>query len=710
MSKWAHSKVRSEHVGRKAVVYLRQSSMKQVRENLESQRLQYALAERARKVGFAEVEVIDCDLGVSAAIGSEREGFDRLVSEVAQGQVGAVVSREVSRLSRTDKDWCHLLEVCQIFDTLIMDEDQIYDLSEIDDQLVLGIKGTMSVVELKVLRMRMLQGRDEKARRGELRTRLAPGFAHDSTGKLVLHPDQRVRDAILRIFRKFRELWSARQVFMWFHDNEIMLPVNHWGGGVAELEWKLPTLSFIQGVLRNPIYAGAYVYGRRPVETVFEDGKLRKRAGSPREPEECRVFLRDHHEGYIDWQEYELNRKRLRRNSMRFESDPATAAVRGGHGLLGGVLRCGHCGRKLYVRYQGRKGKTPRYFCKGDYDSGGSYCLSFGGHKVDRRFSEEILQVLSPLGIEASLRATDELRSQHEDRLQALSLELEQFDYEVQRSFEQYDQVDPRNRLVAAELERRWNAKLDEQEHVRVALATLNADRQPVTSEVEAKLRRLGEDFGQVWQDPGCPAKLKKKIVHSLVEEITVTLDEDASMLRFVVHWKGGCHTDLDLEKPRSATATKTSLDALEVIRKMAPRYGDGQIAAVLNKSGLRTGQDKRWTQTRVATARRNYSIPGQREATPDPDILTLSQAAKHCCVSQYTIQQLVKRGLLENNQVVIHAPWELRREDLDSAPIRATLDRLKRTGKLALKGGHLRFQIGLPLENKEDDNEGYYG
>jgi len=709
MSKWGHSKVRSEHVSRKAVVYLRQSSMKQVRENLESQRLQYALAERARKVGFAEVEVIDHDLGVSAAIGSEREGFQHLVSEVALGQVGAVVSREVSRLSRTDKDWCHLLEVCQIFDTLIMDEDQVYDLSEIDDQLVLGIKGTMSVVELKVLRMRMLQGRNEKARRGELRTRLAPGFAYDSTGKMVLHPDERIRDAIARIFLKFRELWSARQVFMWFHDNEIRVPVNHWGGGAAELEWKLPTLSFIQDALRNPIYAGAYVHGRRPVETVFSDGKLTKRAASPRQPEECRVFLRDHHEGYIDWQEYERNRKRLRKNCMRFESDPATAAVRGGHGLLGGVLRCGHCGRKLQVRYWGRKGTTPRYFCKGDYDSGGSYCLSFGGHKVDQRFSHEILQVLSPLGIEASLRATQELRSQHGDRVQALSLELEQLDYEVQRAFEQYDQVDPRNRLVAAELERRWNAKLDEQDRVRDALATLNAARQPVSSEVEAKLRRLGEDFAQVWHDSGCPAELKKKIVHSLIEEITVTLDEESAMLHFVVHWKGGCHTALDLEKPRPATATKTSADALEVLRKMAPRYGDGQIAAVLNKSGLRTGRGKRWTQTRVATARRNYSIAGQWTMIPDPDILNLSQAAKHCGVSQYTIQQLVKCGLLKNNQVVTHAPWELERENLDSDPIRATLDHLRRTGRLIPVGGHLGSQIELPLENKEDDNEGYY-
>ncbi len=709
MSDWDHPKVRSEHVSRKAVVYLRQSSMKQVRENLESQRLQYALADRARKAGFAEVEVIDRDLGVSAAVGSDREGFERLVSEVALGQVGAVVSREVSRLSRTDKDWCHLLEVCQVFDTLIMDEDQVYDLSEIDDQLVLGIKGTMSVVELKVLRMRMLRGREEKARRGELRTRLAPGFAYDSTGKMVLHPDQRVFDAISRIFRKFRELWSARQVFMWFHDNEIMVPVNRWGGGPAELEWKLPTLSFIQDVLRNPVYAGAYVHGRRPVETVFEDGKLAKRAGSPREPEDCHVFLRNHHEGYIDWQEYELNRKRLRRNCMRFESDPATAAVRGGHGLLGGVLRCGHCGRKLQVRYWGKKGTTPRYFCKGDYDSGGAYCLSFGGHKVDQRFSEEVLRVLSPLGIEAGLRATQELRSQHEDRVQALKLELEQLDYEVRRAFEQYDEVDPRNRLVAAELERRWNAKLEEQNRVRQNLIAVDADRQPVTSEVEAKLRNLGENFTLVWNDPGCPVELKKKVVHTLIEEITVTLDNDVATLRFVVYWKGGCHTELALEKPRPATATKTCSDALEIICKMASNYGDGQIAAVLNKSGLRTGKGKRWTQTRVATARRNHLVTGQRSMIPDSDILTLSHAAKHCDVSQHTIQQLVKCGLLENNQVVPHAPWEIRREDLESEPIRIALVHLKRTGKLSPMGGHLRSQIALPLENKEDDNEGYY-
>jgi DNA invertase Pin-like site-specific DNA recombinase len=691
------------------VVYLRQSSTKQVAENLESQRLQYALADRARQVGFKEVEVIDVDLGVSASIGSVRRGFERLISEVALGQVGAVVSREVSRLSRTDKDWCHLLEVCQIFDTLILDEDQVYDLSEIDDQLVLGIKGTLSVVELKVLRMRMLRGRDEKASRGELRMRLPPGFTHDPDGRVALDPDRRVREAIELIFRKFGELWSARQVFMWLHDNRVMVPVNQWGGGSQELRWKLPSLSFIQDVLRNPFYAGAYVFGRRPVETNLANGSLVKRTGTPRDPEQCRVFLRDHHDAYIDWEEYQRNRRRLSGNSMRFESDPKAAVVRAGHGLLAGVLRCGHCGRKLQVRYWGRSGTTPRYFCKGDYDSGGANCLSFGGRKVDQRLSEEVLAIVSPLGIDASLHAIDQLQSQDQDRLRALQLELKQLDYEAQRAFEQYDQVDPRHRLVAQELESRWNAKIDQRDRLRETIAALNAARPPLTAEAEDKLRKLGQRFAGVWNDPSCPPELKKKIVHTLIEEITVKLEPESAMLHFVIHWKGGCHTQVDLEKPRHAHAERTPTDALDIIRAMAPRYADGQIAAVLNKSGLRTGKDRRWTQTSVATARRTYLIPGQRTAQPDPETLSLKQAATHCSVSQYTIQQLVKSGLLEKNQVVRHAPWEIRREDLDSRPVRRTLDRLRRTGKLVPEGGHFGFQDSLPIENKQDDNRGCY-
>lgn len=443
-------KVTASHLARKAIVYLRQSSPKQVRENLESQRLQYALAERAGELGFDKVDIVDSDLGASASVGSaKREGFDRLVSSVALGEVGMILGREISRLVRTDKDFCHLLEVCQIFDTLIGDETQVYDLSSMDDVLVLGIKGTLSVVELKVLKSRLVEGQREKARRGELVRLLPPGYVLNASRKVVKDPDGRVREALDLVFRKFRELWSIRQTFKWFHDEQVELPVNKFLGGQRKLVWQLPTQSFVGNVLHNAFYAGAYVYGQRPIETVFVEGRLKKRQGRQRRAEECSVFLREHHEGYIDWGTYQENQRMIGRNSLHLEGDEGVRAVREGQGLLVGLLRCGHCGRRMHVRYWGRKGTHGRYACKGDYDTGGRYCNAFGGGLVDRRFSEQLLEVISPLGMEASLQAVERLESKDDERHQARLRKLEQLEYETQRAFEQYDEVDPRNRLVA---------------------------------------------------------------------------------------------------------------------------------------------------------------------------------------------------------------------------------------------------------------------
>src|ERR1700682_3543776 len=375
-------KITPEHLARKAIVYLRQSSEKQVRQNTERQRLQYDMAERIRGLGWQEVEVINSDLGTSAAIGAVyREGFERVLSSVALGEVGIVVSREVSRLSRTDKDWCRLVEVCQIFGTLIGDEQQVYDLSYLDDQLVLGIKGTLSVVELKVLRQRMQAGQESKARRGELFKRLPVGYIKDATGKVVLHSDRRVVEAIQLAFTKSRELWSVRQTFQWFRDHDVELPANPIRG--TRLVWKIPSQSLVRDILRNPFYAGAYVSGRRPVTTLLVDGRLEKRQSAMRPAEECRVFMRDHHAGYIHWATYEENRRMMRRNSVNWEGDESMAAIRAGQGLLVGLLRCGHCGRKLHVRYWGGRGTNARYLCKGDYDDGGQYCIGFGGSSGD---------------------------------------------------------------------------------------------------------------------------------------------------------------------------------------------------------------------------------------------------------------------------------------------------------------------------------------
>src|ERR1700689_584020 len=341
-------KIKQEHLARKAIVYLRQSSEKQVRRNTESQRLQYDMAERVRGLGWQEVEIINTDLSTSAAIGAVyREGFERVLSSVALGEVGIVASREVSRLSRTDKDWCRLVEVCQIFGTLIGDEQQVYDLSYLDDQLVLGIKGTVSVVELKVLRQRLLAGQESKARRGEVLKRLPVGYTKDGTGKVVLHPDQRVCEAIRLVFAKFRELWSVRQTFRWFRDHDVELPANPIHG--TRLVWKIPSQSLVADILRNPFYAGAYVWGRRPTETLLVAGRLRKRQAANRPPEECRVFIADHHPGYIDWATYEENLRMTHRNSVNWKPDEAMAAIRAGQGLLVGLMRCGNCGGNLPV-------------------------------------------------------------------------------------------------------------------------------------------------------------------------------------------------------------------------------------------------------------------------------------------------------------------------------------------------------------------------
>jgi DNA invertase Pin-like site-specific DNA recombinase len=697
-------KIKPEHLARKAIVYLRQSSDKQVRQNKESQRLQYDLADRMRALGWKEVEVVVCDLGSSAAIASaRREGFERVLSSVALGDVGIVASREASRLSRTDKDWCRLIEVCQIFGTLIGDEQQVYDLNYLDDQLVLGIKGTLSVVELKILRQRMQAGQESKARRGELFKRLPVGYALDALGKVVFHPDQRVCEAIHLVFTKFRERWSVRQTFQWFRDHDVELPANPIQG--TRLVWKIPTQGLIRDILCNPFYAGAYVWGRRPVGTLLVEGKLEKRQGATRRAEECRVFIPAHHVGYIDWATYEENRRMIHRNSVNWQADESMAAIRAGQGLLVGLLRCGHCGRKLHVRYWGGRGTNARYLCKGDFDDGGQYCIGFGGALVDRRLSQELLKVISHFGVEASLRAIEELSAGDAAQRAALSSKLEQLEYEAKKAFEQYDVVDARNRLAAAELERRWNEKLEEIGTVKERLASLNEKRHSLSVEEEARIRQMGEDFAEIWQSDRCPPTLKKMIFRTAMEEIIVRMDAEKKTLEFTIHWKGGAHTQLVMERPRPVTEIATPMEALEIIRRMAVRHGDDQIASVLNRLGYSTGKEKRWNQNRVATVRRNYSIPGQKRALPDPDRVSLSEAARICGVSHRTIERLVEARLLKREQAAPRAPWEIRRADLNAEPVQSIVKRLLRTGRLVLQGGCTKNQTALFAEKEGDGN-----
>jgi Recombinase zinc beta ribbon domain len=381
------------------------------------------------------------------------------------------------------------------------------------------------------------------------------------------------------------------------------------------------------------------------------------------------------------------------------------AAIRAGQGLLVGLLRCGHCGRKLHVRYWGGRGTNARYLCKGDYDGGGQYCIGFGGSSVDRRIGQELLEVIAPLGLAASLRALEELSAGSAAQRAALSSKLEQLAYEAKKAFEQYDAVDARNRLAASELERRWNEKLEEIEAVKQRLSTLDAQRYSLSPEEETRIRSMGDHFAQVWQSDHCPSTLKKMIFRTAIEEIIVRTEQDKKSLELVIHWKGGTHTQLTMERPRSATESTTPVEALEIIRRMAVRYGDDQIASVLNRRGYSTGKGMRWNQTRVATARRNHSIAGQKRALPDPERVSLSQAARICGVSHRTIERLVEAGLLTCEQVTPRAPWEIRRTDLDGEPIHRIIDRLHRTGKLIFQGGCAEDQLALFIEKAGDNN-----
>jgi DNA invertase Pin-like site-specific DNA recombinase len=698
----ASDKLTPSRLARKAVVYLRQSTENQVRNNKQSQRLQYSLAERARALGFTDVEVIDCDLGSSAAVGAAaRVGFERLLAQVAVGNVGIVLSREVSRLSRTDKDWCHLLELCQLFDTLIADHDQVYDLSLIDDQLILGIKGTMSVVELKVLRMRMQHGMEEKARRGELIRIAPPGYVLDADNKLVKDPDARVRDAIHLIFRRFKDAQSVQGVVNWFRRNNVEVPVNKPKAGRFGIVWQLPSHGFILHVLRSPFYAGAYYYGQRQTQVVLVDGKPVKRRGRRRTPEECRVFIREHHEGYVDWPTHLEIKATIEKNAVRAQGRDPIAAIRTGRALLVGLVRCGICGRRLrvhYTRHRAANGGCAYYLCHGTRSLGGPRCMQLSVARADKEISAEILRAISPLGVEAAMRAADKLAAGADERVAALQRQLEECEYGATRAFEQYNAVDARNRLVAAELERRWNGKLDDVARLKSTLEQLKRESHELTAADRTTLLALGRQFADTWEGL-LAVEMKKKIIRCILEEVVAVPDFDERTLRYVLHWKGGAHSSMAVAMPRARDTQRTAAQDLDLIRKMAARgYGDQEIARVLSAQGRCTGKGRPWTAISVGSARRLYDIKGSKRSTLDDNLLTLTRAAEHCGVSNTTIKSLVELGLLPCVQVAPFAPWEIRKEDLDAKPVRDALERLRKTGKL-MNPGRSSKQQALDLE-----------
>ena len=633
------SKITQEHLERSAFIYVRQSTMDQVINNKESQRRQYALVERAKALGWTDVQVIDDDLGRSGG-GIERPGFDRLLAAVGRNEVGAVVSIEASRLSRNGRDWHTLLDICALVDTLIVDEEGVYSARSPNDRLLLGMKGTMSEMELSMFRQRSQEALKLKASRGELFTSVAVGYIRTEGDRLDKDPDQRVQGAISQVFEKFQHLGSARQVLMWLREANIEIPAIRYADQGREIIWKLPVYNTIWHLLTNPVYAGAYAYGRSHSKVRLENGRKQVVRGYKVASDDWQVLLHDKHESYITWSEYESNQKTLANNANRM-GDRVNGSVRSGNGLVAGLLRCGHCGRKLHVHYSGKGGSVTRYGCRGaSINHGVGKCISFGGIRVDQAISEELLRVLNPIGLDASLLAEQQCSQQtHREREQHVKA-LEQAQYEASRMQRQYDRVEPENRLVATELERRWNESLDIVAQRQRQLERYDTESTEVISaEQRALLASLADDLVQVWHDPRSDMQLKKRIVRTVLNEIVVKVVDDT--LELLLHWVGGDHTKLCVAKNRTGVHRfASSEDTVKLIEQLARQIPDHLITATLNRLGSKTGKGNGWTESRVRSFRHARSIKvyqeGERATRGE---LTLIEAAQSLELTQRKVR-----------------------------------------------------------------------
>lgn len=662
-------KITRGHLERQAVVYIRQSTVYQVRHNLESQRRQYGLAERARELGFGAVVVIDDDLGRSGGGAVERPGFARLLEAVCGGQVGAVLALEASRLARNNRDWHHLIDLCALTDALVIDHDGVYDPRRLNDRLLLGLKGTMSEFELGLLRQRAQEALRQMIQRGEVLSDVPIGYERTADNRCEMTPDRQVQTAIRGLFAKFDELGSARQVLLWYRQERIPLPtrIREAPGGVL---WRLPGYPRILSILRNPIYAGSFVHGRTTTKTRVVDGRARKTAGYAVPREKWAVLLHDHHPAYLSWEQYLRNQEQLRGNrAMRGLMTPGAAKY--GGALLAGLLRCARCGRKLHVAYSGATGRVPRYHCKGgQINHGIAWCISFGGLRVDEAVSRIVLETLQPLGVQAALDAWDELAKREDEKHRALRLALEKARYEVGRMRRQYDAVDPENRLVAAELESRWEGALAEAGRIQARLNEVETG-EPGPSEAEReRLLALGQDVEAVWMHAAAPAALKKRVLRTVLEEIVADVHDAPPRIELQLHWKGGVHTRLVVPRNgRGHTARATDRKVVDLVCELAKVCEDFEIARILNRLGYRTGPGNSWTEVRVRALRSYREIPPCPPRS-ERTWCTLAEAAEALTVSHTVVRRLIGEHMLSAEQVVTHAPWVISRAALQSSAV----------------------------------------
>lgn len=659
------SKIQPTHLGRSVYVYLRQSSAAQVEHNRESTDRQYQLADRAVDLGWSaqQVRVIDEDLARSGQVTAQRSGFALMTAEVALGHVGLILSIEVSRVARSNADWYRLLDLCSVTDTLIGDEDGLYHPGLFNDRLLLGLKGTMAEAEVHVLRARLEGGIRNKAARGELRRGLPVGLVWgDQDGEVRFHPDQAVQGAIRTVFEKFAEVGSARQVWLWFRSEGVQLPSQPTAS--SDIQWVCPTYTAIHQVLSNPAYAGAYAYGKTRRERYLDEaGQVRTRVRHlPRQ--EWAVLIPHHHDGFVDWETYEMNQARMAANAPG--GPDRGGAVREGAALLQGLATCGACGRRLRVRYRGTNA-VPGYYCAGgDVVNGRAQrCLHVAGSRIDQAVAETFLDAVTPAGVEAALLAEEQIEAEHDAARRQWRLQVERARYEADRAEARYRAVEPENRLVARTLEADWERRLTALSSAEAELARREAAHPAdLTDEQRQKIHALGADLRRVWDAPTTTARDRKELLRTLLEEVNIRVERDPPQAHLTLRWRGGALTDLDVSLHRHRTAPlRTEEDTIELIRRLAVHYGDAIIACTLNRQGRTTARGERFTANRVGSLRRYHGIPRcpAREDSQDGQLVTVRRAAELLGVAASTIHRWLGDGFIAGEQITPGAPWRIR-------------------------------------------------
>src|SRR5512142_936993 len=663
-------KIRPDHLDRLAMIYVRQSTPMQVREHTASTARQYDLAGRARELGWPaeRIQVIDQDQGHSGASTAGRDGFQYLVAQVGLGRAGAVLSLEASRLARSCSDWYRLIEICALTNTLVIDEDGVYDPTHYSDRLLLGFLGTMSEAELHWLRSRLLGGKLEKARDGRLRFRPPTGLVYDAEGRIVLDPHEEVRQAIRLIFDLFEQSGSALAVVQHFNGHHIRCPTRLWGGARhGELAWGPLSHGRVLAILHNPGYAGAYVYGRtktRSLSLPGEDPRVKGRTRQVR-PEDWPFLIPGHHPGFITWEQFQRNQRQLDENRTGRDED-RRGALREGVALLQGIVRCGRCGRRMSVRYL-QAGTIPSYECNSIHSHfAGATCQSMRGDEIDAAVARVFLEAMRPAQLEVSMAALDRIAAQARQLDRQWQLTLERARYEAELARRRFLAVDPENRRVGRTLEREWNEKLTEIERLeRGAALCPQLSARLVDPQERRRILALAQDLPALWHAPTTLQVERKQLLGYLIKDVTLCRGE--ATIQLAIRWQTEACTTLEVERPvRVYEARRTNPAIVAQVRALAPEHTDRAIAALLDQEGFRSGTRASFTADKVQWIRYVHSIPSGCPEGPaacpggsrGDGRCTTQEAAKQLNVTVSTIAAWCQSGRLDGLQAGPHGPW----------------------------------------------------